>query len=254
MNLILRWPVIKALLIKDFHQERKSTLAVMGGLVGIVVFFAVVTREANQDIQSFYLNIFMAFLSIFGFGHTSNIFKEFSQGPTLQDYLLLPASHLEKWLSRWIRSFLIFTVLFTVTMVFSSLVVKAISMYYSDVSTAIFNPFDIKVFYGIAIYFVVHSLSMIGATTFNKKPALKMFLSLFVILIAFNLVFGGLQYLLFFGIESLQAEMQVFSMNLMMRLQQHSDLLLNLGKVLLFGLITPYLYLVSYFKLKEKEV
>jgi hypothetical protein len=252
MTGILRVQVLKNLIWRDVYQQRKSTLIFLGVLTVALFVFGVFTRFESGDFTRLYAIWYGILFYIFGFFHTAGAYREFSAPATLQDYLLLPASHLEKWLSRWVRSLPMFVFTFTVAFFLAVLFFQAVALLAFKEHVPFFNPFRAEVFSVWKWFVITHAIALIGAIQFNKYPAFKLILALFLIYLTSSIILGIVQFLIYKGGGVDMDESTIW--NLTQWYQEHEKAITWSWHGALFLLLVPLLYYISYLKLTEKEV
>lgn len=252
MGAVLRVDVLKNLLWRDIYQQRKGAFIFFGVLTAILFVFSLITYFDKGNYAGLYITWYGILIYLFGFFHTAGVYREFSMPATLQDYLLLPASHLEKWLSRWIRSLPIFIITFTVAFFLATLFFKVVAYIGFRETVPLFNPFQAEIYQFWKWYLLTHAIALIGAVHFNKYPGFKLILVIFVIWLGMTTITGIAQYMIFRGgginFDEL-AWQGLYDWYL-----RHKTLISLSWHGVLFLILTPFLYYISYLKLTEKEV
>ncbi|HRZ98407.1 MAG TPA: hypothetical protein P5084_12695 [Paludibacter sp.] len=203
------------------------------------------------------------FIIIAGFIFASRIYKSFGYTPGGMHYLLIPATHLEKLVSGIILS----TIYFLIGVLISYMLGNTIGTHLgnlifgtnNEVNLQLFDfsnkmqymdsgtiyPY-IDMFIGFAI---VQSIFLLGSIYFKRNPIGKTFLAI----IAFSVVIGLFEVFLLklnFDITSLQHE----NINInILDLKSMFPGAETFGQIIKFS-IAPFFWVVSYFRLTEKEV
>lgn len=257
MDTSFRLPVFRQLIVRDIKLNRQAgliALGVLGGVITLVGLFARNIDQGVEDWQHFHIQWYGTLLFLIGALRTAGSFGEFRRSATLQDYLLLPASHLEKWISRWFRSLPFYLITFTGAYLIASLLLKVVMLAVHRENIPLFDPFDPLLLQYWKWYVLVHAVMLIGAVQFNRNPALKTVGILLAALFTFALLTGGMQYALF---RDLMKE-GLFSSEGSHMLSIDPEYLMNLFRRIfpwvLWLFILPLLWWISFLKLNEKEV
>ena len=235
-------------IIENHYQlELKNIIGHLSVFWVLSLFLQLLFFKTEGSIQF----LFNFFLILGGIIYTQGIFKDSHLEKSPVNPLLLPASLLEKILSRWLISFLNYFVLFLLGYYLTSLIaasqlaewiIEQIGIHAGTVST--FNPFDSNILSSLKYYLFFHSWYFLGAIYFSKNHFIRstlyllafLFLTIFVFLFFFILIiaknFGlGIMNLPFDEIPNLK---QFFS-------------------TLYWILIPLFLYFISFFRFRETE-
>lgn len=258
MDKRLQFPILRQLVWRDIWLNRSSTLVFLGVLTGILLMAGIINAYSNKgfgDVREWHLTWYGILFFLVGIFQTAGVYREFKRPATLQDYLLLPASHLEKWISRWLRSLPMYLILFTTVYTLAAAIMN-VAVYLTHHNwLPFFHPFDPEIMRFWLWFVPLHALFLVGAVHFNRNATLKTILILFGVLVIYGSITGGFQQLLFRSV--MQDEHHYF--------MDPEDLfgfdpetwlpVLKKGlKVFLFAVIVPFLWWVSFLKLNEKEV
>ena len=237
------------LLIKRFFFERGSHELLFWGIT--VLVFTLIGNFQTQII----------FLMITGSFFASKFFSEIHSKTQGVNYFMIPATQLEKLLSAIIISVVYFFILFIITYVIGNLM----HTYLNNLLADYFMAFSHKTlqwslfqsnFSGITplkivfITFVIsQAIFLLGSIYFKRTVFLKTLFSVFVMLFALTnievilyaiFVEGRLELSVYIPAEILMKNLNV----------KFYEVILN---VLLYS-SAPFLWVVSYFRLTEKEV
>lgn len=190
-------------------------------------------------LRNFYLVVFM----LTGYVFTSTVFNEMHAPQKSYMFLTLPVSATEKLLAAWFITSPLYVVLFGLIMLlllfFSSLVAGSLD--------ALSFLFDRNFFAVIRVYLVTQAVFFLGATTFRGNNFLKTLLALILVAFAIAAYTGGLGYLLFWdGTHQVRLGGEQRDMT--------EYIFTKVIPMLFWWLLAPFLLLVSYFKLKERQV
>lgn len=257
MDTTFRLPIFKQLVFRDILMNKQSTLIFFGVLAGIILLSGWLTHYDTQDPSQdilFHTRWYAILFLIIGIFHTASVYGEFKRSATLQEYLLLPASTLEKWFSRWFRSLPFYIITFTVAYWIASLVLNIVLYATTKGMLPFFNPFQAPIFDLWKWYVLIHSVFLIGAVHFNKNAVFKTLFTLFLLMMVYSIITGGVQFLLFNPFnEDVYIDGNSFG-SLGDFVERNAELLLNVMKGIIWFLLVPFFWVVSYLKLSEKEV
>ncbi len=253
MDMTFRTPIVKHLVFRDLYMNRKSILIFFGVLVGLLSLFGSIAKmDQNGPNPDFHFMWYGTFFFIFGIFQTGGVYTEFAQPATRQDYLLLPASHLEKWVSRWFRTLPLYILAFTLIYWVASWIMNLICLAAFGEFYLTFQPFHNEIFSFWKIFIVIHAVFSIGAIHYNKAATMKTTLTLFILLFAISLIGGMTAWSLF---QSMTEGGVIIKPAFSFKLSEHMNYLLGItGKIILWFGLVPLFWWISYLKLNEKEV
>ncbi len=185
-----------------------------------------------------------------GFILTSMAYNEIHTPARSQFYLTLPATTTEKLFSQWLITSVFFVLVANLLLSVVLLIGNLIGNIAWSVPFDIFNPFTKGNLELMLIYIITQSIFFLGALYFRKNNFLKTILSLFVIGTALNII-TVLFALLLFGTDGMQIESGMMDMQFTVWLEETFPVAM---KILFYGVLAPFCLVVSYFKLKEREV
>ncbi|MFW5793205.1 MAG: hypothetical protein ACOCWC_02895 [Bacteroidota bacterium] len=189
-------------------------------------------------------------LFIGGFIITSLAFKELNSPARSQFFLTLPANALEKLLSHWFVTSVVFVVIANILLAFAIMVSSLFCNLIWSTPLQFFNPLDLANLKIMSSYLILQSIFFLGSVYFRKGNFIKTALSLLVIGMAF-MVFTIIMTFVLFGSGN-----PYFSNNTINPEVQHvfENIIPMIFKIVYFGLLAPFCLLVSYFRIKEREV
>jgi hypothetical protein len=163
--------------------------------------------------------------------------------------LILPANTFEKLLSNWLLTSIVYILVAHVLLSLVLLIAGLLSTLIFSTHLEFYNPFTEAGFRNMGIYIVTQSVFFLGALYFRKNNMLKTLLSIFVIIVALGTIAG------LFGWIILGEFNQINEENLPPQgLELFTVTIPHIAKILFWGLTAPFFLIVSYFKLKEREV
>ncbi len=245
------------LIRKDIWESRK-----IAGIIGTAVFglflmiFMSFSKRATQTPHEV---LYPMLLFIGGFIFTSIIFRELYTKARGQFYLTLPASNFEKFSSKWLISAILYPIAITIFYWLFSIIANAIYTYWNGESLVGFMTDWMGALKDlIPIYIVTQAIFFLGAITFTKYNIFKTFFSLFALGMFLMLVFGFLfRFVMwdYFSGMAFNPEFNGLQLETSSSVQVFvQDYVLDAIKYLFWLGFAPFLLLVSYFKLKEREI
>ena len=187
---------------------------------------------------------------ISGFFISGMAFSNFRSKEKTISYLALPASLTEKFISELLLTTIGFTVIYTFTFYIFN------SAFYFIRPVTFVNIADIGILKTIKYYLILQSVFLAGAATFRKAPV---FFTGFVLFIA-GVIFAIVVALLFRELSGIvsSSHIEYFSSRTLNKLFHYSnykdDLLYVVPRFMFTYLLAPVFWIVTYLKLKEKEV
>lgn len=273
-----RWTLLVA---KHWSENKRKYLLGTVAMAGFLFFWFgfVVVIDWGRPIPSFIqIQTYYVGLAITGLFFASSTFAELSSGPRAMNFLTFPASHLEKLLCSLLYSLVIFFVVYTAVFylvdfsmvklansaaaarwqgganVPSSEVVNIFSEFNKGSDPDEPNLFLLS----ILMYVIVQSAYILGSVYFSKYSFIKTTISLLVIAFALILFLakvmdpmmpnGGY----YQGLTSYQVVENGNFQNA--KIVQLPEWIGNLLFSLVKFALAPLLWVVTYFRLKEKEV
>lgn len=244
---------INRLIYRDWIVYKKPTLygILLVVLSSLFIFWLPTSDKYFQTYDTgFWVGWYFPYLFVGGLLLASIIFWEFKNPAGRIQYLSLPASNFEKFLSRAIYPLILYPLLITVILTIAVFISK---------SASIFGKFDDNFWdalpFVIGGYLSLASLMLVFSITFNKYVAPK---AVIVYLIA-TLFFVGLSYVIF---RLVMHELFTgFSINNDYVLRGNdetnfgnTETFKNLVKFVIWIVIPGFFCTVAYLKMKEKQV
>ena len=260
MNSIFSFQRFGNLMKKQFAEYYKAYLMGAGVLVGLMTlactFIVDATKEPlGLDSQR---DLFNITLMIVGAIFTSASFTDAGEKKQAIYLLTLPATLFEKYLVRWVISYLVFLVVFIV--LYYIVIIPFAGLYHGSgketggiVNIVNEHNFEIAMIY----YSLVHSLMFFGAIFFRKIHLIKTAFSIFGILVVLNAI-NSVMIKQMLGLRSIDIRSNMFAtLNIQESDGFHSmnagpsvELMVNI----MWVSITLVLWTAAYFRLKEKQV
>lgn len=256
--------------LKFSLHKKALLLSVMGyfALLFIIGFIMAYANRNNPEFASAFTIFHYICLSLMmGLGGAilaGRSFQDMNTSEKSSMQLLIPASTLEKYSLYLISTSLIWLIFCFVSYVIFSLIFNALWTFFFGFEFLVFTAseiFDLYMITEILLgYFLLHSMMLLGSAAFRKYPIVKTVLASFVLNWAYSL-FGLLVIVIFFGsmenfglkmqsIEDLDIRLNWLRSMTPEELEHKARLVLKTVTILL----AASLYVVGYYKLKEREV
>lgn len=213
------------------------------------------------NIQSgHHTEMFAPLLLIGGFIFTSTSFKELHRKETNQNYLLIPASPLEKVLAGLLRSSLGWVIFVALWYGVFTLISLAFGELILGRHFPLTSPLNRRMLEVYANYLVLQSLFLVGAVYFRKNNFFKTIFSMFLFMIVFSVVivfFFRIVFASYFEGFMMIEENTLFGPMMEIFLYRNEGLfkfLEGLSKVVYWGLAAPIAWILTYVRFREVQV
>ncbi len=250
------------LLRRDIFSGYKNIAIVIAAIAAILITLDILnfTLFNGGSDPEHHISTFATILFIGGFIATSSIFKEIHKQESAQSYIMLPASPLEKVISRILISNVGWLVLTLLWYSVYSFVSAGITELLAGQHHPMFNPFRGNMFLMYAHYIVLQSVFLVGAICFRKGHLFKTLLTLFIVGVFFSIIamlavriifapyFTG-----FFAVDQTQMIGPMFE-NLPFRFADNIELLETISNVLYWALIAPVAWVITYTRFREVQL
>lgn len=258
LNNILSPQRLLYLLKRDILSNINTALIAFGALTAVIYLISAIMAYNNAPSGQLYFSLFTNILFAGGFIVTSMIFKEIHKKETAQNYLLLPASNFEKFISRLLISTIGFALITVAGVSLISYLSEGVNLLIFKRHNVFFNPFTKTVWVLIAHYIVAQSFFFLGAVFFRKFHFIKTINIIFLIQISLSIItvlfiriiffdfFEG-----FFGLNEVSIQIQWNALKIN---PETVRIWVNTGKILYWVIPAPLFWTISYFRIKEAEV
>ncbi len=254
----------QALLKREVKSSQKDlntyALVIVLILFGFETLQSLVARYTHSTFPlEVYGEMFPSFLLLGGFIITSLMFAEDMFGKNTQhDWLMLPATNLEKFASKAVLATVAYPIALTLLFFLTSLVTEPIQLLIFGNPMALFNPFkDSELWVLLAQYWVWNSVFLLGATYFHKAHFIKTVLAIGVIGLALSglaLLFARIMIAIRFG--SQMPMFDAFSYMDARYVEQTVSSLqvfLVIGKILYYAVLPVFCMITAYFRVEEVQ-
>ena len=253
MNKVFDPKRIVFLLRKDFLQGWRSMLAPTGSVMGILILWNIaLAMFENQNPASHFFGIVQTLLFAMGFIATSRAFTEMHDKNRCDDYILLPASSIEKTFTRLFLVSIILPLYIIFIVLVSSCISEIFNAWVFRDPIAVFNPFDAEVGKTMLVFFLTQQVVLLGAAWFKKAHLVKTVLACLVILFIFfllafftaSIIFNDPDGYMFLGSGGMPLNYE--------SMKSYLDFLAIMGKVLL-GLLVVLCWVLTWMRVREVQ-
>ncbi len=253
-----------SLLINREIQTSKRDLTIYALTLFLILFASETIRSfvSQYSMRGFspaaYDSLFPNFLFIGGLIITSLAFADdmFSKNGQ-QEWLMLPATSLEKFLAKGVLTAFAYPVALIVVFFLASVVIEPLQLLFFGNPLSLFNPFTRDVASQFALYWVWQSIFLLGATYFHKGHFFKTILALGVIgfvFAALGLLFVKIIFSIKYG-SSLRTFDVVFSFDSLLFQPSYGAIgaFRAFGKIVYFVALPLFCWVTAYFRVEEVQ-
>lgn len=240
------------MLKRELYSNLKHYLLIIGAMYSIftiIVFliFQFGEKPTSQEIlNEFHLWTFGVMLFIGGVFITSLSFIDLRSKMKAHFYLLTPSSTFEKFLINLVITLIGYMTFMIVSyFVYSHLFNWIVDTAYSIPFKAIdFSNKELLIAFKVFVF--VHSLFYLGSVYFKKFPLILTPIATFII-VSLLMIFSQILKKIIF--QCVDIESQVDAANM----EDFLNLYKDIGKIILFYVLPPIFWYITYLKLNEKE-
>ncbi len=242
---------------KDFKEERRSWTIYGATIIAIIAGLALISAllTKNQVISNadpVYKEFFFWFLFLGGAISVSTSFEDMFNRTKQHNFLMLPASSFEKFLSRAIISTVLYPLVLLALMSALSLVLEPLLLLLFGDPMTLFNPLSASIIRSIPLFFLVNSLFFLGSTYFRKNHFIKtvffswlVLLSLGMIAMLFSRIFLASS---FFTMQTFQIRVSYLEGSF-----TFSPFWEWIWNIILYIALPLFLFYVSYLRIEEVQ-
>lgn len=236
-------------LVKKNVYEMKSNIlrmySIVLGIFGIVYTIAMLNGAKPIDVLEALYFVGLFTLSIFVAGMA---FANFRNKERTINYLSLPASNFEKFLSELFTSSIGFLLSYTLVFYLFNTIVILVSKSY-NIDIEFFSLFDSNLLNNLRSFFIMHGILFVGAATFRKVPPFHTSFYLFIVGIVLVLYFFLLAWIVINGMQSASVQINGgFEETIM------GEKMFQIARFAFLYLSAPICWTIAFFKVKEKQV
>ena len=240
---------------KDCIENWRGSVLGYAVVAGILVFNVLVNRLLGQTSSWNYTAFFYGAYGIWGSVLAAMAFRESHDKHHNEDFLLLPASALEKTLSRLLIYVFAVPVLILGVVSLTSFVAEGLSSFLFQTPFQPFNPFQKYLWKVVRHILILHSVFFVGAAWFKKRHWLKTNLTLMIVVFALSFL-GYVMMATFFGSWGSDGFTDVsFSFDLWNNpaLERWFEVLKNISNFFYSLLLAPFCWFVAWLRVKETQ-
>jgi hypothetical protein len=248
---------------RDFLIGYRGILITMAASAGFIMLVSVLANLGRSS-QFVHMQLFMPLMYIGGFVFTSLAFRELHQGEQSYFYLNLPASSLEKLISKLLVTSVGYAIGALVFYSLVSLLSEGVNRLIFGYGHPLFNPVSREVLFSVAVYLVTQSIFLLGSVYFRKLAFLKTVIAWNVFAIGTAILVGLTTWLIFRGVyleDGLLRPEARAALESLAETGRFEALLEDIGrgfwltlKILFWGVLAPVCWIITYFRLRETEV
>jgi len=249
------------LLVRNGIVLNKSAIMTVSAAVGGIILLFSAFDAFVESRPGFHPRLYLGVLYVGGIILTSRIFKELHDTLKGPAWLLIPASILEKALSRIALSNVMYVILTMLIYFIFSLLSEGLNWLLFGRHHPLFNPFDPLILRGVALYFVFQAPFLVGAIYFRKHSLSKTILSLLGYTFVFFVV-GVFSIWLIFGhyfdgllpnLETLLEQPEISYEAIGANITRLGRVALWVWRIIFWALIPTLCWTICYYRLKETE-
>jgi hypothetical protein len=232
----------------------KTLIVILSTTIGISLLVNISSVAAAGGFRIHEIFYSSLVLMAGGLIFSSMAFKETHETGNDMRYLTLPCSNLEKTLSKFIMTTVCYVILSMIIYFLVTMIAAGFTLLVFGKNHVLFNPFDRTTLRVTGIFLVIQSIFVFGSVYFKRMAFAKTILSVIGVVIILSLV-SGLIYTIFHIDIFLQTGFKNFaSMGPGFDPGFFVDFFKTVPGIIFWCLLAPFFWVVTYFRLKEKEV
>jgi len=167
------------LMSREFTQHRKVIFLAIGAIF-LIIFLNAMAWGYNRE-HGFHKFAYPFYLIFGGCILTSFSFAEMDQPYGKQFYLLLPAAHFEKFLSKWLFTAIGYFTVYTTGYILLSYIIDFCGTAFFGYDLGTLSLFSEENRFFMQFFFAVQTIYLLGAVYFRKYVVFKTILSQFLV-------------------------------------------------------------------------
>ncbi len=211
--------------------------AVFGAMLVISLLVGAFNRQGVPDLLGLYHTVF--FLG--GYVFASQVFGELHSPQRSYTYLTLPVSTAEKLVGSWLLVSVGFVVVYWVVAFLIYVLANLVSDWPHDPQ----QMFNRDFFHSVVAFLVTQTIFFLGACYFRKNNFLKTLFALFVVALVVGLYTGGLAWLVLSKEGNINFDHSTG--------YDTGKVIGQIATALFRYVLGPFMLIVSYFRLKERQ-
>lgn len=229
----------------DIARNYRTWLITLGAITGVLMAIdilpGIIAGRPYIPVIPFYV-IFM----LIGFVFSSTMFSEIHDSQQGLVYFTIPASNLERVISKLLISNILYILVSFIYFVLFCLIIKEVNGMFFGLTGGEFSfNWDLA-----RIYFILQSIFVFAGAYFKNKAFIKLLFSLFVINIILSIYFT-------IGFHLIFPEALFEGTNYNFSLSRLPGLGIDIYRYMNFifnWVLAPYFWILTYFRIREKEI
>jgi hypothetical protein len=248
------------LIKRDAGRLWKDYLITMGAICGFFLLTMVISAKTGGLEPEIHFGFLAVLYFVVGLIFTSAAFKEAHKKLLNHDWLMLPASTIEKFTEKVLLYSVIYTAATLVLYTLFTLLARLVVGVFLGEHFPGFQIFDRAVWNMTGHFIIAQSVFILGAAWFKKNNFIKTILALVIFSIILSTAVSLIAWLVFNDYFRILVRGDFnFNLNMgtdfdYMKLEMLGRKVLNLMRIAYFGLLTPVCWLGAWLKLREVEV
>jgi hypothetical protein len=237
---------------RELHSNLKFNLLIIGAMFSIftIIIFLVFqfgNKPTSQEVlDEFHIWTFGIMLYVGGIFISSFSFADLRSKMKAHFYLLTPCSNFEKFLANLLISLFgymifMFVAYFAYSHLFNWIVEAAYNIPFKDIDYS-----NKELLIAINVFVFVHSMFYLGSVSFKKYPLILTPIATFIMVSALMILSQILKKIIFPGVD---IDSQVNNVHF----EDFFNTYQSIGRVILFYVLPPIFWYMTYLKLNEKE-
>ena len=258
MNEQFNWYRLGLLIRNDFFSGYRLYVNAFAVLAIGMVLNSIPAAGFGYMKDGFYYAWFSGLIVVWGSIHASLMFNELYDKKRNESWLLLPASSLEKTLSRYLHGSVFFVLHVLVFVTVAALIIEGFNTLVFGRNNGLFNPLDANVWDAIGVFMAIQPVFFLGGSWFRRARWFKTVMSVFVTCLVLGIV-GALTFMVMFaGYYSdagwvLPGNIEFPDTGLNTDVAMMFDATLVLLRVLAFGILPLFCWYVAWLRVKEAQ-
>jgi len=222
-------------------------------VVALLLVILVLTALEGKVTDSTFFGITIPFIMLGGYLFSSLAYPELNSPVKGYFYLTLPASSLERLTAGWFMTSVLYTVFSLLVIYLLSFLLNIFEVLVMGYSFQLVDTPGADIYRILGIYMITQTIFLTGAAYFRRFNFFKTILVLFVFSLIVSIYSGLLGQLFFSGGFQSSSFPEDFIMGGTL---QHffENVFPVVAKFVFWGLLAPFFLIVTYFRIKEREV
>ncbi len=241
------WLIYRQLVINS-KPWMIGVIATAGFLLGVFILQMLVS-EGNFNFGA-YKGLGFVILFLGGYVFSSNIFNELQSPVKGHFYMMIPARIEEKLMASWLMSSVLYAIISLTLLSIISFLLSGVQILFLGGNILLFNPLSDVALKATGVYLVTQTIFLLGSVYFKKYNFLKTLLSIFVV---YMIIFVWGMIMIFTIIKPqdivFEGSVEFYHWQLF-----DSAQIAVFFKYIFWYFTGPFFLIVSYLRLKERQV